>query len=142
MSMSNALANGLLLLLYNATTFANYAVNATSSPQTNVEVAAHSATPGAGGSASTNEIAYTSYARAVVARTSGGWTVTAGSCSPAAAISWPAGTGGTGTITFFSTCKSGGGAAQLLDFGTVTPNLTTGSGITPQLSTASTIVYS
>lgn len=142
MSMSNALANGLLLLLYNATTFANYAVNATSSPQTNVEVAAHSATPGAGGSASTNEIAYTSYARAVVARTSGGWTVTAGSCSPVAAISWPAGTGGSGTITFFSTCKSGGGAAQLLDFGTVTPNLTTGSGITPQLSTASTIVYS
>lgn len=142
MSMSNALANGLLLLLYNATTFANYAVNATSSPQTNVEVAAHSATPGAGGSASTNEIGYTSYARAVVARTSGGWTVTAGSCSPVAAISWPAGTGGSGTITFFSTCKSGGGAAQLLDFGTVTPNLTTGSGITPQLSTASTIVYS
>lgn len=142
MSMSNALANGLLLLLYNATTFANYAINASASPQTNIEVAAHSATPGAGGSASTNEIAYTSYARAVVARTSSGWLVTAGSCSPVAAISWPAGTGGSGTITFFSTCKSGGGAAQLLDFGTVTPNLTTGSGITPQLSTASTIVYS
>lgn len=141
MSMSDALENGLLLLLYNATTFANYAINATSSPQTNIEVAAHTASPGDSGTAATSEAAYTSYARAVVARTSGGWTVTAGSCSPVAAISWPAGTGGSGTITHFSTCKAGGGAAILLDYGTVTPNLTTGSGITPQLSTATAITY-
>lgn len=141
MAMSDAHENGLLLLIYNATTYANIAVNATSSPITNIDVSAHSASPGDAGTASTSEITYTSYARVSVARTSGGWAVTANSVSPVAAISWPAGTGGSGTITHFATEKTGGGTAALIDYGTVTPNLTTGNGITPQLSTASTITY-
>lgn len=141
MSMSNALENGLLSLIYQAVTFANYAVNATASPETNIIVAAHSASPGEAGTQSTSEIAYTSYARATVARTTGGWNVASGSCNPVAAISWPLGTGGSGTITDFSLGKSGGGATQILDYGTVTPNLVTGSGITPQLSTATAITY-
>lgn len=141
MAMADAHETGLLALIYNATLYANVAINATSAPITNIEIAGHSASPGDAGTASTSEIAYTSYARAVVARTTGGWTVAAGSCSPVATISWPAGTGGSGTITNFSTCKPGGGAAALFDYGTVTPSLTVGSGITPQLSTATTITY-
>lgn len=141
MSMSDALETGLLALIYNATTFANYAINASSSPETNIIVAAHSASPGDSGTQTTSEIAYTSYARASVARTSGGWTVASGSCSPVATIGWAAGTGGSGTITHFSCGKSGGGATQILDYGTVTPNLVCGSGITPQLSTATAITY-
>lgn len=141
MAMSDAHENGLLLLIYNATTYANIAINATTSPIANIEVAAQTASPGDAGTMATSEVAYTSYARAVVARTSGGWTVTANSVSPVATIAWPAGTGGSGTITHFSTGKPGGGAAQIIDYGTVTPNLTTGTGITPQLSTATTISY-
>lgn len=141
MAMSDAHENALLLLIYNATTYANVAVNATSSPIANIEVAAHTASPGDSGTMSTSEATYTSYARAVVARTSSGWTVTANSTSPVAVISWPAGTGGSGTITHFSTGKPGGGAAQVFDYGTVTPNLNTGSAITPQLSTATVISY-
>lgn len=141
MAMSDAHENALLLLIYNATTYANVAINATTSPITAIAVAGHTASPGDAGTMATSEVAYTSYARASVNRTSGGWTITANSASPVATISWPAGTGGSGLITHFSTGKTGGGAAAIFDYGTVTPNLNTGSGITPQLSTATTISY-
>ena len=140
--ISNSVQNSLLVLIFNATAWANYADNAASSPQTNVAVALHTADPGAGGTQSTSEVAYTSYARASVARTSGGWTVSGSSptsCSPAATISFAAGTGGSGTVTNFSTGKTGGGATTILFAGTVTPNIVTGNGVTPQLSTSTAI---
>ena len=139
MGIATATETAILSLVFNATAWANYADNASSSPQTNISVALHTADPGAGGSQSTSEIGYTSYARVSVARSSGGWTVTGGSVSPVANISFPAGTGGSGTATYFSTGKTGGGASAILWSGTVTPNIVTGSGVTPQLSTASTI---
>lgn len=139
MGISDATENNLLKLIYNATAWANYADNAASSPETNIVCALHTADPGDAGSMSTSEAAYTSYARVNVARTSGGWTVTANSVSPAATVSFPAGTGGSGTVTHFSTGKSGGGAAAILLSGTVTPNIVTGNTITPTLTTASTI---
>lgn len=139
MSISNTTETAIMALVYNATAWGNYADNAATSPETNIVVAMHTADPGDTGTMSTSEAAYTSYARVNVARTSGGWTVTGGSVSPVATISFPAGTGGSGTGTHFSTGKSGGGAAAILWSGTVTPNITFGNGVTPQLSTASTI---
>ena len=139
MSISNTTENAILALIFNATAWANYADNAASSPQTNIHVALHTADPGDAGTMSTSEITYTSYARVNVARTSGGWTVTGNSVSPVASIDFPAGTGGSGTATHFSTGKTGGGAAAILWSGTVTPNIVTGNGITPRLTTASTI---
>lgn len=139
MGISDATENNLLKLIYNATAWANYADNAASTPQTNIDNALHTADPGDAGSQSTSEIAYTSYARTSVARTTGGWTVTTNSVSPVAAIGFPAGTGGSGTATYWSTGKTGGGASAILLSGTVTPNIVSGSGVTPQLSTASTI---
>lgn len=139
---SDAAEAALLALIFNATAWANYADNAATSPQTNVAVGLHTADPGDSGTMSTSEIAYTSYARASVARTSGGWTVSGTSptqVAPAATIAFAAGTGGSGSVTNFSTGKTGGGAAAIIAAGTVTPNITTGNGITPQLSTASTI---
>ena len=88
---------------------------------------------------STNEATYTSYARVNVARTTGGWTVTNNSVSPNANIDFPAGTGGSGTVTHFAAGKTGGGAADILFSGTVTPNIVTGSGVTPRLTTATAI---
>jgi hypothetical protein len=139
MSIGNTTENDLLKLLFNATAIANVADNASSSPLTNIHVALFEADPGEAGDLSTNEADYTSYARVNVARTSGGWTVTANSVSPVANIDFPAGTGGTGTITHFATGKTGGGAATLHFSGTVTPNIVSGNGITPRLTTATAI---
>lgn len=139
MGIADATENNILKLIYTAVAWANYADNAAGTPQTNIHVALHTADPGDAGTMSTSESAYTSYARVNVARTTGGWTVTANSVSPVANIDFPAGTGGSGTVTHFSTGKTGGGATDILWSGTVTPNITTGSGVTPRLTTASTI---
>jgi hypothetical protein len=139
MSMSNSLENALLLLLFNATTFANVAINATASPITDIYASLHTADPGEGGDQTTSESAYTSYARVNVVRTSSGWTITANSVSPVASITFPAGTGGSGTVTHFGVGKSVSGAGVLFFSGTVTPNIVTGSGVTPSLTTATAI---
>lgn len=139
MAKSAVMSNSLLLLIFNATLFANVAINATSSPITNIFAALHTADPGTAGDQTTSEITYTSYARVSVARTSGGWTVTTNSVSPVAAITFPAGTGGSGTATFFSLGTLTSGAGVRLYSGTVTPSIITGNGITPSLSTASTV---
>lgn len=146
MSISDTTESAILALIFNATAWANYADNAATSPQTNVGIALHTADPGDSGNAGTSEIAYTSYTRVNVARTSGGWTVSGTSptqAAPVSAISFPAGTGGAGTASFFSTSKSNAspptGAQAILWSGTVTPNIVTGSGVTPQLTTATTI---
>lgn len=139
MSISNTTENNILKLIFNATAWANVADNAASGPLTNIHVALHTADPGEAGTMSTSEIAYTSYARVNVARTSGGWTVTNNSVSPVANIDFPAGTGGAGTATHFSVGKTGGGATDIYWSGTVTPNIVCGNGITPRLTTASTI---
>lgn len=139
MSIADTTETAILALIFNATAWANYADNAASSPQTNISVALHTADPTDSGTQSSSESGYTSYARVSVARTSGGWTVTGGSVSPVASIDFPAGTGGSGTITHFSAGKTGGGTSAILWSGTVTPNIVSGSGVTPRLSTASTI---
>jgi hypothetical protein len=142
MSISDTTEAAILALIFNATTWANYANNATTTPETNIIVAGHTADPGDAGTQSTTEIAYTSYARVNVARTTGGWLVsgtTPSQVTPVAAINFPPGTGGAGTMSFFSTGKSGGGATPILWSGTVTPNIVCGNGVTPSLSTATTI---
>src|SRR4051812_47904717 len=103
MGKSTTTSKNILKLILNATPWANIADNAASSPLTNVYVALHTADPGAGGTQGTSETTYTSYARVAVARTTGGWTASsAASSSPVAAITFPAATGGTATITHFS----------------------------------------
>jgi hypothetical protein len=139
MSKGDTWENDLLKLLFNATAVANIADNAASSPLTNLYVSLHTADPGETGSQTTSETAYTSYARVAVARTSGGWTVTANSVSPVATISFPACTGGTATITHFGVGTASSSTGKLLYSGTVTPNISVSTGVTPQLSTATTI---
>lgn len=141
-AISNATEDAILKLVFNATTWANYAVDATASPETNIVVTLNTADPGDTGTGSTNEIAYTDYARVNVARTTGGWTVSGTSptkASPVATISFPAGSGGSGTATHFCTTKSGGGASANLWYGTVSPNIVCGNGVTPQLTTSTQI---
>lgn len=139
MSKGDTFENDLMKLIFNATAIANIADNAATSPLTNLFVALHTADPGETGNQTTSEAAYTSYARVSVARTTGGWTVTANSVSPVANVTFPAGTGGSGTVTHWSVGTATSGTGKILYSGTVTPNITTGNGITPILTTASTI---
>lgn len=143
MSIADVTETAILKLAYQAVAWANYADNAAGTPQTNVGVALHTADPGETGNSSTSEVTYTGYLRVNVARTTGGWSVTGGSCSPVAIISYAAGTGGSGVVTHFSTSKSNAapptGAQDILWSGTVTPNINTGNGVTPQLTVSSTI---
>lgn len=139
MSKGNTFENDLVKLLFQATAIANIADNAATSPLTNLYVSLHTADPGEAGDQTTSEATYTSYARVAVARTSGGFTVTNNSVSPAANIDFPAATGGTNTITHFAIGTASSGAGKLLYSGTVTPNISVSSGVTPRLTTASTI---
>lgn len=136
---SDSVENSILNLIFSATTWANYAINASSSPETNIVTTLNTADPGDTGTGSTSEATYTSYARVNVGRSAGFSTSTVGSVSPVAAIAFPAGTGGSGTVTNFSFTKSGGGTSINIVAGTVTPNIVTGSGVTPQLSTATAV---
>lgn len=139
MSKSNAFENSLLKLIFNATAIANLADNAASSPLTNLYVSLHTADPGEAGDQSTSEATYTSYARVAVLRTSGGWTVTNNSVSPVANIDFPNCTGGTNTITYFGVGTASTGAGVLYYSGTVSPSISVSSGVTPRLTTSSTI---
>jgi hypothetical protein len=145
MAIAGATETAILQLIFNATAWANYADNAASTPQTSVSIALHTADPGTGGTMQTSEVAYTGYARSSVVRTTAGWTVTGAgpaSCSPVASINFPNGTGGSGTVTNFSTGKTIAGAAPILWSGTVTPNIVCGNGVVPVLTNATTITLS
>jgi hypothetical protein len=140
MSKGNAFETSLLALIFNATAIADLAENDTSSPLTNLYVSLHTADPGEAGAQNTSEISYTSYARVAVLRTSGGWTVASGSVSPVANIDFPESTGGAGgTVTHFAVGTLSSGAGVLYYSGTVTPNIVVTTGVTPRLTTASTI---
>jgi len=139
MSKGNTYESDILKLIFNATAIADLAQDDGSSPATNLYVSLHTSDPGETGSQTTNETSYTSYARVAVARTSGGWTVTANSVSPVAEISFPACTGGTATITHFGVGTGSSGAGYLLYKGAVTPNIAVSSGVTPKLTTATAI---
>lgn len=134
---SATLANDWLKLLYNAVAIANLADNAASSPVTTIYVALHVGAPS--GTQDSNEAAYTGYARVSVARTTSGWTVSGGSVSPVANIVFPTGTGGTGTATYWSTGTGASGATKMLHYGPISPTISLGSGVTPSLTTATTI---
>lgn len=142
MSKSNSWENSLLLLLFNNTNVANVG-DATglrgSSTAGSLYVSLHTADPGEAGDQTTNETSYTSYARVAVARSGAGFTVTANSVSPAAAVTFPACTGGSATITHFGVGTASSGAGVLLYSGTVTANISVSSGVTPQLTTATAI---
>jgi len=90
MPKSTTTCNNLLGLFYNATAIANIADNAASSPITTVSVALATASYSASSTMSSNETAYTNYARQTVARTTGGWAApSAGATSNVAAIEFP-----------------------------------------------------
>jgi hypothetical protein len=132
MSKSNAAENKLLLLLFNATAWADLAENDASSPATSLYVSLHTSDPGEAGAMNTNEAAYTNYARVAVARTSGGWTVSTNTATNAAEVAFPE-CGVTGaTVTHFGIGLGASGATELLYSGALAASRAISAGITPR----------
>lgn len=142
MSKTNAFENALLLLIFNNTNIATIG-DATglrgSTAAGNLYVSLHTADPGEAGDQSTSEITYTSYARVAVVRSGSGWTVSGNSVSPAATISFPTGTGGSGTATHAGIGAEVSGATLLMYKGAISPTIVCGSGVTPQIGTGSAL---
>lgn len=142
MSKSNSLENSYLLLLFNNTNIANVG-DATglrgSAAAGSLFFSLHTADPDEAGTQSTNEVAYTSYARVAVARSGAGFVVTGNAVALADDVTFPAGTGGTGTATHWGIGTSASGAGTLLYKGAISPSIVCGNGVTPAL-TAGTIV--
>ena len=86
--------NALLKLVFNGNTVTGIADNTASTPATVLCLALHTADPGSGGTQTTNEAAYGSYARVAVNRNSGGWTVSSNQVALTSIEQFPAATSG------------------------------------------------
>lgn len=131
--------NDVLKLIFNATNISLIADNTATTPLTNLYVSLHTADPTEAGSQTTSECTYTGYARIAVARTSGGWTVTTNSVSPAAAITFGTCTAGSEIATFAAVGTAVSGTGKLLYGGAMSPTIVISAGVTPQLTTSTVI---
>jgi hypothetical protein len=133
MAFSTVFRSSIASLLFTATAIANVADNAASSPITNIQISLHTADPTTGNQ-TTSESAYTSYARVAVARTTSGYTDTAGVVTNDAAITFPACTGGSSTVTHVGNGTASSGTGVLIVAGALTSSLAVSNGITPQFA--------
>ena len=142
MSKSNTHENDYLKLIFNNVTMTlvgDAAGILASAAAGSLYFSLHTADPGEAGDQTTNEVAYTSYARVAVARSGAGFTVSTNTVALVANVTFPAGTGGTGTATNWGLGTSSSGAGKLLYKGAISPSIVCGNGVTPQL-TAGTVV--
>jgi hypothetical protein len=142
MSKSNAFETALLGLIFENTAIANVGdaagLRATTTAGS-LFFSLHTASPGEAGDQTTSEVAYTSYARVAVARSTAGWTVTGNASAADANVTFPAGTGGSGTATHWGLGTSSTGAGLLLYYGAISPSIVCGSGVTPQLTAGNVV---
>ncbi|MFO0773700.1 MAG: hypothetical protein U0172_03430 [Nitrospiraceae bacterium] len=140
MSKGNTFENDLMKMIFNATAIANLCDNAATSPLTNLYLSLHTADPGEAGDQTTSEAAYTGYARVAVARTSGGFTVTANSVSPVNNVDFGECTAVPGgAITHFAIGTAASGTGKVLYKGALTPAITMAVGVIPRIKNTSTI---
>ena len=150
MAKGSSYAGQMLRILLNASAIPNVADNAAVSPLTQVAVALHTADPSSGPQ-NTNEVVYANYLRVLTTRSSAanGWVVTDGSTVVAASASPTA-------VVTFAQCTSAGSSTTVITHfsvgqstvltsgkifysGTVTPNVTLGQNVSPQLTTGSSV---
>ena len=97
-------------------------------------ISLHTSDPGEAGDQTTNETAYTNYARVAVGRGSGFAAASGGASSNAAAVTFPQ-CGATGaTITHFGIGTASTGAGKLLYSGALSSSLAVSNGITPEFA--------
>ena|SRR3990167_104286 len=135
MSKGNTFENDLLKLTFNGTAIVNLADNAAGSPLTDLYLSLHTADPGEAGDQTTNEAAYTGYARVAVARSAGGWTVSTNTVTNAGVITFGEKTaGGDITVTHFAVGTASSAAGKVLYSGALTASLLISNGVIPQFA--------
>ena len=135
MPKSTATCNRVLALIFNGTAWADIAENDSSSPLANLYLSLHTADPGVGNNQTTNETAYTNYARIAVARTTGGWDAPSGGATANAALAQFAQCGVTGaTLTHVAIGTAASGAGTVLYAGALSSSLAVANGIQPQFA--------
>ncbi len=130
-------AANIIKLIFQATAWALVADNAASTPLTSLWLTLHTASP-SGGTGSTSAAAYTSYVYKSMTRASGagGFTQSGATMNLTDLTSFAAATGGSETETHIGVVQSSSGAAVLIIWGTITPNIVVSNGVTPQITTA------
>ena len=135
MPKSTSASNSILALIFNATSWADFAENDSSTPSTDLYVSLHTADPGVGGAQTTNETGYTNYARVPVERTTSGWIApSSGATENTALIQFPQ-CGVTGaTITHVAIGKASSGGGLVLYSGALNSSLSVANLIQPQFA--------
>jgi uncharacterized membrane protein len=137
MATTTAFKTALLTLYFNNTDHANIGDAAglqNSAAAGSFYVSLHTADPGATGNQTTNESALGSYARVAVARSAAGWTIATANVSNAAAVTFPAITSGSETITHFGIGSDSSGAGNLFFRGTLSASRVVDTGETPSFA--------
>lgn len=135
MPKSTATCNSILALIFNATAWADIAANDGSGPLTDLYLSLHTSDPGVGNNQTTNETAYTNYARVAVVRTTSGWTAPSGGATSNAALVQFAQCGVTGaTLTHVAIGTASSGAGTVLYAGELSASLAVSNGIQPQFA--------
>ena len=126
MSKGNTFENDLMLLIFNNTGAALIG-DATglrgSTVAGSLFLALHTTDPGEAGDQTTAEVTYTGYARQAVARSAGGFTVTANVVNPTANVDFPQCTANPGTYAYWSIGVAVSGASKILYRGQFGSNL-------------------
>ena len=97
-------------------------------------ISLHTASPADTGDQTTNETAYTNYARQDEARNTTQWTVTNNTADNDNAIDFPTGGASGATLTHFGMGSDTSGAGNLFLWGALTASLAVSSGITPSFA--------
>lgn len=137
MSMSNAFETEILDLIFNNAAIANVGDAGGLQPSAtagSLYISLHSADPGEAGDQTTNEVAYTNYARVAVTRSAGGWTVSGNTASNTALIQFPQCGASGATATYVGIGTLGAAAGLLMYSGQLSSSLTIANLITPQFA--------
>lgn len=100
---------------------------------TNLWLALYTTDPGEAGTAITNEIAYTSYARVAMTRSTD-FTVSGAQVSNAILSQFPQCSGGTATATHAAIVTSSSGAGSIIVSGALSASVPISTGIQPQFA--------
>jgi len=142
MSKTNVFENEFLLNLFNNATIGLIG-DATglrgSTAAGSLFFSLHTADPGEAGDQTTSEVTYTSYSRVGRNRNATDFTVTTNAAEVNATVSFPTGTGGSGTATHWGLGTSASAAGKLLYKGAISPTIVTGDGVTPTLASGTVV---
>lgn len=134
MPKSTASCNAIINLIYRAAAWANIADNASASPLTQIKMALATASYSGASTMSSNETAYTNYARQDVPRSGSGWTAASGGATGnAAAVEFPQ-CGVTGATITSAATGVGAGAVGILHYGDLNAPIAVSNQIQPRFA--------